>query len=188
VNPLEESEPEKPKQEIAGSLKWFRENYIPVIAIVVIVILAFILISPLFTNMVGEEAPDFSVTGTEGENFTLSENSGKVILLDLMSTTCPACVSEMKHLKELFGRYSEDEVVIITIDVQRSDSNSDLRAFKSKYGDNWTFARDTSDVANKYNVNYTPTTVIIDKEGIIRYYGTGEQSEKTLVQEIENLL
>lgn len=188
MNYLEESKPEGAKRQITGSLEWFKENYIPLIAIVVIVILAFILISPLFKNMVGEEAPDFSVTGTEGEKFTLSENSGKIILLDLMSTTCPACISEMKHLKEIFGRYSEDEVVIITIDIQKSDSNSDLRTFKSKYGDNWTFARDTSDVANKYNVNYTPTTVIIDKEGIIRYYGTGEQSEKTLVQEIENLL
>jgi peroxiredoxin len=188
VKHLEEPSPEKPKGENKGPLIWFKENYIPMIAIVVIVILAFILINPLFNNLVGEKAPDFSVTGTEGEKFTLSDNLGKVIVLDLMSTTCPACISEMKHLKELSQRYSTDEVVLVTIDVEKSDSNSDLRAFKSEYGDNWTFARDTADVANKYNVNYTPTTVLIDKEGIIRYYGSGELTEQKLVEEIEKLL
>jgi peroxiredoxin len=145
-------------------------------------------INPLFNNLVGEEAPDFSVTGTDGEKFTLSENYGKVIVLDLMSTTCPACISEMKHLKELYQRYSPEDVSIVTIDIQKSDSNSELRTFKTEYGDNWTFARDTDDVANKYNVNYTPTTVIIDKEGIIRYYGTGALSEQKLVEEIEKLV
>jgi peroxiredoxin len=167
---------------------WFKENYIPLIAIVVIVILAYILINPLVANLVGEKAPDFTVTGTEGEKISLSQINEKVIVLDLMSTTCPACISEMKNLKQIFTRYSHDEVVIVSISVDRSDSNSDLREFKSKYGDNWTFARDTDDVANKYKVKYTPTTVIIDKGRIIRYYGTGELSTQKLVEEIEKLI
>jgi peroxiredoxin len=152
------------------------------------VILAFILISPLFTNLVGEKAPDFSITNIEGGKVRLSENSGKVVVLDLMSTTCPACISEMKHLKVIYSRYSPEDVTIITISVERSDSNNDLSEFKTEHGGNWTFARDTDDVANKYNVNYTPTTVIIDKEGIIRYYKTGELSFDILSQEIDKLL
>jgi peroxiredoxin len=181
-------EQKNPQNGPRNWLKWFKDYYIPLIAIVVIVILAFILINPLFSNLVGERAPDFSVTGTEGEKFTLSDNKGKVIVLDLMSTTCPACIEEMKHLRRIYQRYSPEEVMIITIDLDRGDSNSDLRDFKTEYGDNWTFARDTADVANKYKVNYTPTTVIIDKDGIIRFYGIGENSEQKLVQEIEKVL
>ena len=185
---LGEQEEKKPQNGMKGWFVWFKNNYIPLIAIVVIVILAFILINPLFSNLVGEKAPDFTVTGTEGEKFTLSENSGKVIVLDLMSTTCPACISEMKHLRGVYQRYSAEEVMIVTIDLDRSDSNSDLREFKEEHGDNWTFARDTADVANKYEVNYTPTTVIIDKEGIIRFYGIGENYEQRLVEKIEKLI
>lgn len=179
---------DEPGKDNKKALIWFKENYIPLIAIVVIVILAYILINPLVANLVGEKAPDFTVTGTEGEKISLSQNNGKVIVLDLMSTTCPACISEMKNLKEIFARYSHDKVIIASISVDRSDSNSDLREFKSQYGDNWTFARDTDDVANKYKVKYTPTTVIIDKDGIIRYYGTGELSVQKLVEEIDKLI
>jgi peroxiredoxin len=185
---LPELDQEKPNKEDKNPFKWFKDNYLPLIVIVAIAILALILIAPLFRTMVGEKAPDFSVTGTEGEEFTLSQNNDKVIVLDLMSTNCPACISEMKHLKEINNRYSKNEVIIITISVQKGDSNSDLMDFKSKYGDNWTFARDTDNVANKYNVNYTPTTVIIDKKGIIRYYDSGESSVQKLVEEIEKLL
>jgi peroxiredoxin len=179
---------DEPSKENKKAHIWFKENYIPLITIVVIVILAYILINPLVTNLVGEKAPDFTVTGTEGEKISLSENNDKVVMLDLMSTTCPACISEMKKLKEIFARYSQDEVLIVSISIDRSDSNSDLRVFKSQYGDNWTFARDTDDVANKYKVKYTPTTVIIDKDGIIRYYATGEQSVAKLSQEIDKYL
>jgi peroxiredoxin len=184
LNEPGQEQEEKPKK----AHNWFFENYVPLIFIVVIVVLAFVLINPIFNNLVGEKAPNFSVTGTEGEKFTLSENSGKVIVLDMMSTTCSACINEMKHLNEIFTRYSPDEVIIVSIDVQRSDSNNDLRSFKTEYGNNWTFARDTDDVANKYKVKYTPTTVIIDKDGIIRYHTTGVVSVTKLSHEIEMLL
>lgn len=179
---------DEPGKETNKAHNWLKENYIPLISIIVIVILAYILINPLVTNLVGEKAPDFTITGTEGEKISLSQNNGKVIVLDMMSTTCPACISEVKILKEIYFRYSQDEILIVSIDVDRSDSNSDLQAFKAEYGDNWTFARDTDDVANKYKVKYTPTTVIIDKDGIISYYRTGELSVVKLSQEIEKLL
>jgi thiol-disulfide isomerase/thioredoxin len=121
----------------------------------------------------------------EGDKFTLSEYFGKVIVLDLISTTCPACISEMTHLRGISEKYSSDEVMIVTIDVQNSD---DLAKFKSDHNANWTFAKDTDDVANKYKVGYIPTLVIIDKDGIIRYYETGEQSEEKLSQEIDKLI
>jgi peroxiredoxin len=179
---------DEPTEDNKKAQTWFKENYIPLIAIVVIVILAYILINPLVSNLVGEKAPDFTLTGTQGEKISLSQNNGKVIVLDMMSTTCPACISEMKKLKEIHNRYSTDSVLIVSIDIDRGDTNSDLQAFKTEYGDNWTFARDTDDVANKYKVKYTPTTVIVDKDGIIRYYATGEQSVVKLTQEIEKLL
>ncbi len=78
--------------------------------------------------------------------------------------------------------------MIITIDIDKSDSNGDLSSFKSNYGDNWTFARDTDNVANKYKVNYIPTMVIIDRNGIIRYHDAGELSERRLSEEIDKLL
>ena len=49
-------------------------------------------------------------------------------------------------------------------------------------------ARDTDDVADKYKVRYIPTIVIIDKDGNIRYYETGIQSEEKLSEEVDILI
>ena len=94
----------------------------------------------------------------------------------------------MEHLQRINERYSPNELMIVTIDIDSGDSKSELLAFKDKYGGNWTFARDTDDVATKYKVSYIPTIVLIDRNGIIRYYGTGEISESKLVKEIDKLL
>lgn len=153
--------------------------------IIILIILLFILLSPLFTSLVGQKAPDFSITTIEGDKFNLSDNLGKVIILDIMSTTCPACEEEMEHLRGISQSYSSDEVIIVTIDIEKKE---DLAEFKSYYEANWTFAKDTDDVGDKYKVMYIPTIVIIDKDGIIRYYETGEQSEEKLAKEIDKLI
>lgn len=165
-----------------------KEQYLILIVIVLIAILLYILIAPLFNDLVGEKALDFKLKDIDGTEFRLSDNFGKVIILDIMTTTCPACIEEMKHLKALSGRYSSEDVMIITISVDSGDSNSDLSAFKTTHKANWTFARDTDSVADKYNVRYTPTVVIIDKEGIIRYYHEGESSGQKLSREIDKLI
>jgi peroxiredoxin len=184
-----EKQNDKPTNETPSKKRsWIRENAFTFILIILIVVLIIILIRPFFINLVGEEAPDFSITTIDGEKFKLSDNFGKVIVLDIMTTSCSACKSEMEHLRDIYGRYSQEDVIIVTISVDSGDSNSELREYQSKYGDNWTFARDTDGVANKYNIRYTPTTVIIDREGIIRYFHEGETSFQTLSNDIERLI
>ena len=183
-----EKDPGEQDKKFPKARQWLKVNYVIVILIVSFVVLVLILIRPLFTNLEGQRAPDLTLTSVEGEEFKLSDNFKKVIVLDLMSTTCPACVNEMKHLRGIYQRYSSNDVMIITIDIEKSDSNSDLKAFKSHYGGNWTFAMDTDDVANKYKVSYIPTMVVIDRNGIIRYWGVGELSEQRLSQEIDKLI
>jgi peroxiredoxin len=155
---------------------------------VVIVLLAYIFLSPLFVNMVGETAPDFSVTDIDGNEFNLSENRDKVVVLDLMALFCPVCTDEMKHLRTIFSRYSTDELVLVTISIDGKDSIDELNTFRTQYGDNWTFARDTDGVKNKYKVRVIPTIVIIDKEGIIRFWEKGEISASRLSSEIDKWL
>jgi peroxiredoxin len=185
---MEENDPIEQDKKPSKAKQWLKGNYMVIIFIILIMVLILILLSPLFTNLVGQKAPDFSLTSIDGEEFKLSDNFGKVIVLDIMRITCPACIEEMEHLRGIYNRYSPEDVMIITIDIESSDSNGDLMVFKSQHGDNWTFARDTDGVANKYRVSYIPTMVIIDRNGIIRYWGAGELSEHRLSQEIDELI
>jgi len=62
------------------------------------------------------EAPDFTVTTFNENTFKLSDNEGKVVIIDLMAEYCGPCVSQMPELKQIKQQYGDD-IIIISIDV-----------------------------------------------------------------------
>ena len=119
----------------------------------------------------GIEAPPFNLTSIDGTNFSLSEHRGKVVVLDLIATWCPVCNDEMWELIQLRKGY--DDVVIITISVDPTESDETLRSFKGRYHADWLFARDTDDVLVKYQSYFVPTIVVIDPQGYISFQTAG---------------
>jgi peroxiredoxin len=172
------------KQNVQYSKKHY---FIIIIAIVlVLIILLFIVLNPI--TSVGEKAPDFTLTDIDGNSFSLSDYYGKVIVLDLMATWCGPCITEMGHLKEIFQKYNQSDVIIMSIDIDTNENNAQIRKFKVDYGDDWIFARDIDEVGSKYGVNFIPKMVIIDREGNIAFENVGVTSSSTLSIEIDRLL
>ncbi len=149
-------------------------------AVLVVVILGIYLIS----LRGGDDAPDFTVTDINGNEFTLSDQRGKVVLIDFMATWCPPCNDVMPELVEVYGEHGTD-IVMISVDVDRTESNSDLRSFRNGHGAQWTFARDTDDLQLKYNVESIPKLVIIDAQGDVVYTHVGSESAGKISKEIE---
>ncbi|MFO8078010.1 MAG: redoxin family protein [Thermoplasmatota archaeon] len=65
------------------------------------------------------EAPDFTVTTFDGESFKLSDQQGKVVLLDIMGVGCPPCEMQMPELQKIKKEKGED-IIILSIDVYYS--------------------------------------------------------------------
>jgi len=188
MEPSDEGDNSLPDKK-SDKKKMFPYRYVYLIIIVVIfILLIYIFLSPLFVDLEGQPAPDFSVNDIDGNEFTLSEQQGKVVVLDIMTLSCPACIEEMEHLRAISTRYSQDELAIVTISIDSKDSKDAIDNFRTKHGANWTFVTDTDGVANKYKVSYIPTIVVIDKEGVIRYWGAGEISAPRLSSEIDKWL
>jgi len=129
-------------------------------------------------------APDFILTDIDGNEFTLSLYLGKVVLLDFFATWCTASVNQFYHLMNLHEEFGE-KLVLISIS---PENETILKDFREAYSVNWTIAEDISDVFDMYNVSYTPTLVIIDQHGYIRYTHIGLTEESLLRPEIESLL
>ena len=113
---------------------------------------------------VGSEAPDFTLTDTEGNEFNLSDYEGeKVVILDFMFTTCVPCE---KFVKDSLGPYAEemdkDEVAIISISVFDNDDEAKLRDYAKNH--NWRHAMGdpNGDIEISYGVEGTPKIFIID--------------------------
>jgi len=160
--------------------------------IFVITLIALIAIVVYFSRGIGGggetggNAPNFTLTDTDGNIFSLSDFRGKVVVLDLMATWCGPCVYEIPHLKEVQQHYG-DSIIILSISVG-GDSNQELKNFKVEQGATWRFAIDTDDVGTKYGALYIPKLVIIDKNGNIEFANEGVTSSSTLIEKIDGLL
>jgi cytochrome c-type biogenesis protein len=137
-----------------------------------------------------ELAQDFTLTDIDGNTFSLSDYEGKVVVLDFMATWCIPCQEGMDDLKKVFNNYDDSKVVIITIDADEEENDTQLRNFKDTYGDEWIYAVDyNNDADAKYNVTGYPTLFIINKKSEIAYMNDkGSADYSTLKTEIDKLL
>jgi peroxiredoxin len=136
-----------------------------------------------------EKAPNFTLVDISGEQFSLSDHLGKVVLLDFFTTWCGPCIFEIEHLKGLHNEYSPDQLVILSISVDPyTDTVPILQSFAQQNEMTWTVARDTDNVAYKYGVSPIPHLVIVDAEGYKRHNHIGLTAESTLRSEIDSLL
>jgi len=139
-------------------------------------------------NGTGQAAPLFSLVDTDGNAVSLQSLRGKVVVLDLFATWCGPCRTQMGELKQVYARYNASDVVILSIDVDEGETQSDVRAFRSDYGAQWGFCTDTDSVGAKYGAQYIPTLVIIDPAGDLSHIGSGVEQASDLIAMIDPLL
>jgi len=153
-------------------------------------LLLFIILLACINPVIGQEkAPDFTLFDINGKEFSLSEYQGRVVLIDLfrINPSCPPCIYEIPHLKAVYNKYSESDVIIMSISVSSLDTDDTLRSdFVEEYGIPWIVACGGTQIASKYSVSAVPTLVIVDAEGNIKYRHEGVTEESTLISEIDS--
>jgi peroxiredoxin len=134
---------------------------------------------------VGHPAPDFTLTGLDGQTFTLSELRGKPVVLNFWATWCPPCRAEMPELQAASERL-QGEVAIIG--VNQGENAQQVAAFVQPLGFTFPMPLDAkTDVSRAYLVRNLPTTFFIDRDGIVRYSQIGPLTEATLVQRLKTI-
>jgi len=120
------------------------------------------------SNVNGQKAPLFTLEDIDGKTVALEDFTGKVVILNLFDTHCPPCVAEIPYLKELYEQHSSDDLVILSIDVDPyRDTVELLQQFREDNQITWPILVGTANVADDYSIQYTPTTVLVDKQGFI---------------------
>jgi thiol-disulfide isomerase/thioredoxin len=134
-------------------------------------------------------ARDFTLPEVGGGTLSLSSLRGKVVVLDFMATWCGPCSAEIPHLKEIEQAY-DSRVVIISIDVDETESDALLTSYAAEKGVTWPILRDMTDVSSKsgYEVTNIPTLVVINQDGYIELRSVGITSSEDLKGVIDPLL
>lgn len=130
--------------------------------------------------LVGDVAPEFTAPLVDGSSFTLSENSGKVILLNFWATWCGPCVGEMPAFQDLYEEYG-DEVVILAVNCMEDQETVDR--FIEETGYDFPIAYDEDGtVSFTYPSSGIPYTLVIGKDGIVKQIYVGAADAKTQYQ------
>ncbi len=137
----------------------------------------------------GELAPDFVLKSGSGENIRLSEHRGEVVLLNFWATWCGDCRDQMASLDSLYGLYREAGLQLLSINLddkteRAQDLSSSLKlAFPVLYDAD-------RKVSKLYDVGAMPVTLLIDREGVVRYVHEGYRrgAEQLYVEQVKTLL
>jgi peroxiredoxin len=120
-------------------------------------------------------APDFALTGIDGQTVRLSDYRGKVVLLNFWYTGCEPCREETPALQAAYQKLSPQGFEIIGMNVRANersgaDGDADIRNFVEAHGVSYPIALDTDSQSGRdYQVYVLPTSLMIDREGKIRY-------------------
>ena len=133
---------------------------------------------------VGNLAPDFQLQNLDGQTVSLGNLQGKPVLINFWATWCPPCRDEMPYIQEIYEEWSDKGLEVLAIN--KGESSSTVEEFIQSHTLSFTVLLDTTqDVAQRYNIQYIPTTFFIDKDGIIQDKVIGPFQNKT---QIENRL
>lgn len=120
--------------------------------------------------MVGKPAPDFTLTGLDGKQVTLSSLKGKVVLLDFWATWCPPCVRSLPEINALYHENQSVKVFAVNVGEGKAAINEFL---KSKNLDLPVLMDTDEAVKQKYGIDGIPTTIIIKPDGVIQQVFVG---------------
>lgn len=111
----------------------------------------------------GENAPNFSLSTTEGTTISLQDLRNKVVLINFWDRSCDTCINILPTLQNLQNRYTDRGFVVL--ELYTSDAVKDtfhtLSNVKYKIGLN------AQQVATEYHVQNYPTLYLIDRDGKI---------------------
>jgi cytochrome c biogenesis protein CcmG, thiol:disulfide interchange protein DsbE len=138
---------------------------------------------------VGFAAPDFTLTGLDGNTISLSDLRGKAVVINYWESWCIPCQDDLPILDKLGQEYEANGVTVLSIDGIQQDTLGDVQSTVSKLGLTHPILLDDGNSFSKaYWVKFMPTSIFIDREGVIRYIQLGSTSEENFRAKIEELL
>ena len=146
---------------------------------------------PLGAHAVGlkESAPDFTLKSLDGSNLRLEEYRGQVVLINFWASWCGPCRQEMPLLDRLHHRYEDTGFAVLGVNVEGEAAPAQGIVDKT----NVTFPiliDEGQKVSDMYNLQAMPTTVVVDRDGVVRYIHPGYKpgDEAKYVEVVKKLI
>src|SRR6266567_1503558 len=138
---------------------------------------------------VGSHLPEFSVKDFDGREVSSAGLRGKVVLIDFWATWCQPCKKEMPGYQKLLDRYGSRGFAVIGFKFDTMMDMEDPVTFAKKIGVRYPLAVAADDLKQKLGgIEGLPTTMLYDRQGILRMRVIGFEYTNVIELELKPLL
>jgi thiol-disulfide isomerase/thioredoxin len=132
-----------------------------------------------------------------GENFTLKDFAGKVVVVEMMAMWCPTCKRQQGEVKTMLAQIGMPaDLVVVALDVDPNEDAVALKTYSETYGFDWTYAIAGADVAREISNLYgsqfinppSAPMLLIDRKGEVQLLPFGVKSADDLMNAVKPLL
>jgi thiol-disulfide isomerase/thioredoxin len=138
---------------------------------------------------IGSRLPEFSVKDLQGRTVSSTELRGKVALIDFWAAWCQPCKKEMPGYQQLLDRYGSKGFAVIGFKFDTMADVKDPLLFARKIGVRYPLAVASDDLKQMFGgIEGLPTTMLFDREGILRKKIVGFEYTSSVENDLKPLL
>ena len=164
----------------------------PVYRCIVAVLIGLVILLPAQLHALprsGQDAPDFKVVTTSGQQVSLENYRGYVLVLDFFATWCVPCKLSIPHLVEMNRKYGKQGLQVLG---QSLDENGEraVKSFVAERHINYPVALAPEKVQTDYGIISVPVMFVIDKKGKVAevYRGFSDEIGRSMENLVKKLL
>lgn len=134
----------------------------------------------------GYLAPEIDLISIEGEPLKLSDFKGKPVIINFWATWCGPCRAEMPELQAVH-RELGDKIVVYSVNATAQDGG-DIAGFIKEFGITFPVMLDKEgQVFDDYDILALPTTIFVDRNGVIKEVFTGAVNKAYIESRLADL-
>lgn len=138
---------------------------------------------------VGAKAPDFQLKDPDGKTWTLTDYTGKVLVLDFWGSWCPPCRKAMPGVQRLHEKFKDKKVAVVGLNKEH-DPKADPAAFMSERNYTYQLLLASDQTIGAYKIQGFPSFYVIDTDGTIVFGSVGYSPahEREIASLVDSLL
>jgi thiol-disulfide isomerase/thioredoxin len=126
-----------------------------------------------YAATVSGPAPNFTLQSNAGGPVSLASLKGKVVMVNFWATWCVPCRQEMPHLEALYQKYNSLGFELLAVNVEKNNAEGARRWLQETPVTFPVLFDPENQVTKLYKVQTMPSTVIIGRDGTMRFMHNG---------------
>jgi peroxiredoxin len=124
----------------------------------------------------GERAPDFSLKGTDGKNYSLQDFKSNALLVVFICNHCPFVKARIKDMTDLQSKFKKTDLQVVAINSNdpqyQEEGFENMKRFSKDYKLNFPYLIDeTQSTAKEYGAVCTPDPFLFDASRKLVFHG-----------------